>query len=154
VNEIPSADERLLAELRDLFERGDPPPASVMEAAKESYGWRTVDEELAALTMDSLVDRPLAGVRGSGEPRALRFEAHDLTIEVEVSGSAPQRRRMLGQLVPAQRASIEVSLPGGSSSVEADELGRFAVEGLRSQPMRLRCHLAGHGPVATEWVLV
>jgi hypothetical protein len=154
VNETPGVDERLLAELRDLFERGDQPPAWVVEAAKESYGWRGVDEELAALTRDSRVDRPLAGVRGAAEPRALTFEARDLTIEVEVSGSGPERSRVLGQLVPAQRATIEVSQPGSSSTIEADELGRFAIDGLRSQPLRLRCHLAGHGPVATEWILV
>jgi hypothetical protein len=152
--EMPRADERLLAELRDLFERGDPPPAAVAEAAKRSYGWRTVDEELAALTMDTLVDRPLAGVRGTAEPRSLRFEAPGLTIEVEVSGSGAERRRVLGQLVPPRAASIEVSQPDGGGTVEADELGRFAIDGLRAQPLRLRCHLAGQGPVATEWVLV
>jgi hypothetical protein len=152
--EVPSADERLLAELRDLFERGDPPPAPVVEAAKGSYGWRSVDDELAALTVDSLVDRPLAGVRGTGEPRSLRFEAPGLTIEVEVSGSGAEPRRVLGQLVPPGAASVEASQPGGASTVEADELGRFAIEELRPQPLRLRCHLAGHGPVATEWVLI
>ena len=152
--EGPSADERLLAELRDLFQRADPPPAPVVEAAKGGYVWRTVDDELATLTLDSLVDGPLAGVRGTGEPRSLRFEAPGLTIEVEVSGSGAEPRRVLGQLVPPRAASIEASQPGGASTVEADELGRFAIEGLRPQPLRLRCHLAGHGPVATEWVLV
>jgi hypothetical protein len=152
--ETPSADDRLLAELGDLFERGDPPPAAVVDAAKRSYGWRSVDEELAALTMDSFVDRPLAGVRGAAEPRALRFEAPGLTIEIEVSGSGAERRRVLGQLVPPRAASIEVSQPAGGGTVEADELGRFAIDGLHPQPLRLRCHLAGHGPVATQWVLV
>jgi hypothetical protein len=153
--EIPSADERLLDELRDLFERGDPPPAAVVEAAKRGYDLRTVDEELAALVMDTLLERPLAGVRGTAEPRSLRFEAPGVTIEVEVTGSGAERRRVLGQLVPPRAARIEVSQPGrADTSVEADELGRFAIDGIHARPLRLRCHLAGRGPVATEWVLV
>jgi hypothetical protein len=153
--EIPSADERLLGELRGLFERADKPPAAVVEAAKRGYDLRTVDEELAALVMDTLLERPPAGVRGTVEPRSLRFEAAGVTIEVEVTGSSAERRRVLGQLVPPGAASIEVSQPGGAdTSVEADELGRFAIDGLHPRPLRLRCHLAGRRPVATEWVLV
>lgn len=153
--EIPSADQRLLDELRDLFERADPPPAAMVEAAKRGYDLRTVDEELAALVMDTLLERPLAGVRGTAEPRSLRFEAADLTIEVEVTGSGAERRRVLGQLVPPRAARIDVSQPDGAdTSVEADELGRFAIEGIHARPLQLRCHLSGRRPVATEWVLV
>ena len=153
MDETQRQDERLLAELGELLGRATPPPGWVIEAAKRSYTWRTVDAELAELTADSRLDREPAGVRGAAEPRALTFEARDLVIEVEVSVSGAERR-MLGQLVPAQRARIEVRQDEEASTVEADELGRFVVERLRARPVSLRCHLAGRGPVVTEWVAV
>ena len=146
-------DERLLAALRELFERSSPLPPRVVEMAKESYTWRTVDAELAALTSDSLVDPLVGSVRGAGAPRSLTFQAGDVAIEVEVAGSGAQRR-MLGQLVPAQPARIEVSQDEVTRTVEADEVGRFVVDRLSARPVRLRCHLPGRRPVVTEWVIV
>jgi hypothetical protein len=153
VDETLGPDERLLAALRELFERSSAPPPRVVGMAKESYTWRTVDAELAALTSDSLVDAPLATVRGAPVTRSMTFEAGDLSIEVEVSGSGDDRR-MLGQLVPGQAARIEVRQDDVTRTVEADELGRFLVDGLGARPVRLRCHLAGRRPVVTEWVIV
>ena len=153
MDESHGPDERLLAALRELFDRSAPLPPRVVEMAKESYTWRTVDAELAALTSDSLVDQLAGSVRGAEAPRSLTFEAGDVSIEVEVGGSGTQRR-MLGQLVPAQPARIEVSQDDLTRTVEADEVGRFVVDGLSARPVRLRCHLPGRRPVVTEWVIV
>jgi hypothetical protein len=153
LNPSSGPDERLLDELRELLGRDAAPPSSVVEAAKESYTWRTVDAELAELTHDSLVDRPAVRTRGAPDRRALTFEAPDLVIEVEVSVSG-QERRLLGQLVPAQPARIEVRQAGATRSVEADAAGRFTVSGLESRPVSLRCRLAGQDLVSTEWVLI
>jgi hypothetical protein len=125
----------------------------VVEAAKESFAWRTVDAELAELTNDSLVDQPAGPTRGRPDHRALTFEAPDLVIELEVVMSG-RRRRLLGRLVPAQAAQIEVSQPGATVTVEADAAGRFSVPSLESRPARLCCRLAGRGLVCTEWVLL
>jgi hypothetical protein len=152
MNPPPGRDEGLLDELRELFDRS-PPPSRVVEAAKESYTWRTVDSELAELTNDSLVDQPAVLTRGPSDHRALTFEAPDLVIELEVAMSGRQRR-LLGQLVPAQAARIEVSQPGATVTVEADAAGRFSVPGLESRPARLCCRLAGRELVCTEWVLL
>jgi hypothetical protein len=132
---------------------GAPPPDRVVEAAKESYTWRTVDAELAELTNDSLVDQPAVLTRGPSGPRALTFEAADLAIEVEVTVSGRQRR-LLGQLVPAQPAQIEVSQAGTTITVEADAAGRFRFPGLEARPVGLCCRLAGRRPVCTEWLLL
>jgi hypothetical protein len=153
LNPSSGPDERLLDELRELLGRDAAPPSSVVEAAKESYTWRTVDAELAELIHDSLVDRPAVRTRGAPDRRALTFEAPDLVIEVEVSVSG-QERRLLGQLVPAQPARIEVRQAGATRSVEADAAGRFMVSGLESRPVSLRCRLAGQDLVSTEWVLI
>jgi hypothetical protein len=153
LNPPSGPDERLLAELREVLGRDAAPPSSVVEAAKESYTWRTVDAELAELTHDSLVDQTAVRTRGAPDRRALTFEARDLIIEVEVSVSG-QERRLLGQLVPAQPARIEIRQAGATRRIEADAAGRFMVPGLEARPVSLRCRLAGRDPVSTEWVLI
>jgi hypothetical protein len=148
----PPPDEPLLDELRHLFEQSGP-PSRVVEAAKESYTWRTVDAELAELTSDSLVDQPAVQTRGPSDRRSLTFEAPDLVVEVEVTMSGRQRQ-LLGQLVPVQPAEIEVNQAGTTTVVHADAAGRFMVTGLEARPVSLRCRLAGRRPVTTEWVLL
>ena len=103
-NETPDLlgpeDEALLQELRAAARRFDPPPDSVLEAARASLTWRTIDAELAALEFDSAVDLAATAVRGGEGPRLLTFAAPGLNIEVEVSPIGP-RRQLVGQLVPA-----------------------------------------------------
>ena len=145
-------DERLLGDLRGLLERLDKVPEHVVEAAKASYGWRTIDAELAELVHDSLVDAQAMAVRGETDLRALSFEAAGVRIEVEVAAEGG-RLRLLGQVLPPQQARIDVRQPGGDPrTVDSDDLGRFAVEDLAERPVSLRCHLPGRRPVLTDWV--
>src|SRR5580700_7976020 len=103
------ADEAALeAGLRDAAARFDPVPAELIQAAVAAFSWRTADAELAALAFDSLLDQ--AGdalVRSAGGPRLLAFQAGQLTIEVEVTGTGSSRE-LVGQLIPAQRAGLEI----------------------------------------------
>ena len=153
MNPPSGPDERLLDELREVLGHDAAPPSSVVEAAKASYTWRTVDAELAELTHDSLVDQPAVPTRGAQDHRALSFQAHDLVIEVEVSASG-QQRRLLGQLLPAQPARIEVRQQGATRHIQADTAGRFIVSGLQARPVSLQCRIAGQHPVNTEWILI
>lgn len=153
MDETHGPDERLLDALRELLERSAPLPARVVEMAKESYTWRTVDAELAELTRDSLVDPAVGSVRGATTPRTMTFEAGDVSIEIEVAVSG-ENRRMLGQIVPPQPARIEVRQDDVTRTIDADVVGRFVVDGLTTRPLRLRCHLPGRRPVVTEWVIV
>jgi hypothetical protein len=147
-------DERLLGELRGLLQRSDQVPEHVVEAAKASYSWRTIDAELAELTHDSLVDAQAVTVRGQTGPRALTFEASDVSIEVEVAASG-SGRRLLGQVLPPQRARIDVRQHDSEiRTVDSDDLGRFAIDNLGQRPLSLRCHLSGRRPVLTDWVHV
>jgi hypothetical protein len=124
-------------------------PDDVVGAAKASFAWRSVDDELAALVYDSADDTPaLVGVRG-GSARQLTFEAGELTIELEVGGAT---RGVVGQLSPAQAASIEFRHDGGSAFVDTDALGRFGIERVPDGPVSLRLLPAGGGRVATDWV--
>jgi hypothetical protein len=138
-------DDDLMAELRTAL-RPDPVPAAVLEAARASFTWRSVDEELAELLSDS-ADLVLTGVRGTGD-RRLAFEAPQLVIEfVLVPG--PRGSRLEGQLAPPGPARIEVRHGTETTEIEADEQGRFVLDGVRNGPLALRVLRDGDAPVRT-----
>jgi hypothetical protein len=144
------ADDALLDELAALLGPRQEPPPEVLHAAREAFAWRTVDAELAALTYDSLLDEAAVAVRAVATPRVVTFETPALTIEVEVD-AAPSGRRLLGQLLPAQEAELELLEDGAVRSTgAADDLGRFVLA-LPAAVGRvaLRCRLADGATVAT-----
>ncbi len=145
-------DDALLAELRAVVGRVDPVPPEMVAAARASFVWRTIDAELAQLTHDSVVDTDrMALVRGVGAPELLTFECPGLTVEVETL-AADGGLRLLGQLVPPQPGQVEVRHAGGTTTVDADAMGRFAAEGVPTGPVSLRCR-AGESAFATDWFL-
>ena len=97
------------------------------------------------MTFDSLVEGAGA-VRGDDGPRVLTFTGDAVTIEVELAGG-----RLVGQLLPAGPAEIEVRSAGRTTSVSADPLGRFTAEPGRG-PFSLRCRLAPDHTVVTDWI--
>jgi hypothetical protein len=156
VNGTDEADERLLGALRTVVGMADPVPTDVVEAAKASLTWRSIDAELAELAYDSLLDDGLlVGTRSETAPRSLTFEAAGVTVEVEVVDVGAQRR-LLGQLVPPGPADIQVRHSGGLIRVGADEVGRFTAAGVAPGPVSLRCRVTGAEapPVETPWVVV
>jgi hypothetical protein len=153
---MDGADVRLLAALREVAGSADPVPPAVVQAAKESLTWRSIDAELAELAYDSLLDDALlVGTRADTAPRSLTFEAADVVVEIEVVDTGAQRR-LLGQLVPPRPADIQVRHSGGMIRVPADEVGRFSAAGVAAGPVSLRCRVSGHedAPVETPWVVV
>ncbi len=99
---------RLEEELRGLAARLEPVPGRLVQAAVDAYAWRTVDADLAELVFDSLADQDEETlVRGRQQERLLSFRTSGLTIEVEVTAAGPSRR-LIGQLVPPQRAEVEI----------------------------------------------
>ncbi len=149
------SDDDLLAELHQVGLLFDPLPGEVVAAARSAFAWRTIDAELAELVEDSSQgDRALAGVRGEA-PVLLSFAVGDTTIEIEVVADG-ERRRLLGQLVPPLPGRVEVRHPGGTTSADADEMGRFAAYDLLPGPSSLRWQPASGsaGPaVETDWFL-
>jgi len=126
-------------------------PKSVVVDARPT-ALRSVDDELAALVYDSVIDDDLlVGVRSAAQAvRQLTFEARDLLLELEVSGA----RTLVGQVVPPQVAVVELRHRGGSTSVETDELGCFRLSAMPDGPVSLRCRptQSGAGPIATSWI--
>ncbi|PMR60338.1 hypothetical protein C1A38_14850 [Verrucosispora sp. ts21] len=156
----PGADDPLLAPLGELIRAADAPPAMAVELAKQSFGLRQVDTELAALVADSAMDPVGTAVRVGEQgtlPRLLTFEVEGpddtpQAVEVEVSGSG-RYRRLLGQLHPPGAARIEVRQPGGDAvdPVDADEQGRFVVAAVGVGLIRLTWHRPGRHAIATAW---
>jgi hypothetical protein len=145
-------DAALESELRRAGELFDPVPAELVRDAVAAFEWRTLDAELAALVFDSLAERDLMVVRGSAQPRLFAFEAHGLTIELEVTGVAPARR-FVGQLAPAAHSEVEIHCAGSLTIAAVDDLGRFAADVTGAGPFRLRCRAPDSGDaVVTEWV--
>lgn len=155
--ETPGRDEeRLAGELAALLRLVDPVPAEVVEAARGSLGWRTLESELARLTADSL----LAGADVRGEQaRLLTYQAGERTIEIEVS-DAGGRLRILGQLVPAEPARVRADQPTGGREVDVDSLGRFAIRDLPAGPTRFTCQPLGPdgepagAEIHSEWLVL
>ena len=132
-------------------------PVSQMQAAIEAFTWRTIDAELAELVFDSLADQDeMSLVRGPPQRRLLSFEAGGQTIDLEVT-STSSSRGLVGQLIPARQASVEIRVGASAIAVDADELGRFRADAVPAGPMSLRCSAAPAEPgtaVVTDWVSI
>lgn len=133
----------------------DPPPESLLAAARAAYSWRTPEGQLIPPSYDSLLDEALTSVRSGGGARLLSFGDDELALDVEVSTSGTARS-LLGQLSPPAPTQITIRHGGAEEvSVTADDLGRFEVGSLRPGPMSIRCTVAGSAQsLHTDWVLV
>jgi hypothetical protein len=137
----PDADEELLAELRGLLSAVDPVPEHVAAAAELALDWRTIDDELAT-------------VRAEGRSRVLSFGGEHVRVEVEVSGTGPDRK-LTGQLDPAGPARIEIRHTDHVTTVAADARGRFLALSIPAGSVSLRCLLDASGhprALATPWL--
>jgi hypothetical protein len=147
------------AELRTIVARVDPVPPLLDAAARAAFTWRTVDAELAELMRDSAdaASEEEAGallVRGPSGPRQLSFESPRLGIELEVVATGPRSRRLEGQLLPPGSATVTIERPGEDGlSVQADELGRFSLDGLVAGVVRLHVALRG-AQIAIPWTTI
>ena len=79
-----------------------------------------------------------AGVRGTHAPRLVTFESESVTVEVEVSPQG-NRRRLIGQIVPAGHRRLALHSPEGVRDVDVDDLGRFAVGDVPAGPISFVC---------------
>jgi hypothetical protein len=144
-------DDELFTAMRDALRARRAVPAEFVEAAKSVFTWHNIDAELAQLTYDSTrVPEPATTRSDAASVRALTFTSPRLTIELEVSGDS-----LLGQVVPAQQATVEVQIQAGAStSIASDEIGCFAVQPLPASPFRLRCQATDGIDVLTGWILL
>jgi len=143
-------DEVLLEALAQAIRSRRAVPPEWIAAAKNAFAWRNIDAELALLTYDSTqVSAAAAATRAeSASIRALTFSSPRLTIELEVTEDS-----LLGQVVPAQAAMIEVETREGvETSVSSDEIGCFSVHPIPVGSFRLRCRAVDSSDVLTGWI--
>jgi GNAT superfamily N-acetyltransferase len=157
MSELDPADHELLAQIREMLDETDPVPEFLLEAARETYTWRTIDAELAELTGDSLLEG--ASVRASRAPRLLTFTAETATVVLEVAEhvrGAWLGRRLLGQILSPRSAVVEVRHAEGTLSITADEFGRFRAEAVPPGPISLACRFGGalQPQLVTSWVTI
>jgi len=80
--------------------------------------------------------------------RALTFTSDHLTIEMEVNADS-----LLCQLFPTGEATIELQTRAGIiASIQADEVGCFAIRPIPASPFRLRCRTTDGTNVVTGWI--
>ena len=157
MSDLDPAARELLAHVREMLDETDPVPDFLVEAARETYTWRTIDAELAELTGDSVLEG--AAVRASRAPRLLTFTSETATLVVEIAEhvrGASLGRRLLGQILSPRSAEVEVRHAEGTLSVTADEFGRFRAEAVPPGPISLACRFAGalKPQLVTSWVTI
>jgi hypothetical protein len=153
------ADRALLDRLRAAVQWHDPLPATLVDGGQAIYGWLRLDAELAELLFDSDVEsEAMAGVRGAGSGvRSLTFEAASLAVELDVEHvTTPDRRRIVGQIVPAREARLEIRHRTGVVELDVDRSGRFVIEPVPTGRMSVRCRIATPTAmhVETAWVSI
>src|SRR6516164_4492498 len=149
-------DDELEAELRRLAAHRDPVPARLRQVAVDAFSWRDIDAEIAELVYDSLLDADAASlVRGPADQRMVTFAVGGMTIDLEVTSAGPERA-VIGQIVPPQRATVDIRHPQDTVTVEADDLGRFRSGPLPPGPASLRLRpppgAAGPAVIITDWI--
>lgn len=143
-------DDELLELLGQALRVADPVPDRVLAAARAASTWRTIDQELAELVFDSATE--LSGVRSEDTARQLTFRAPGAEIEVMVVDATT--RRIVGQLVPPQEATVKLTGGDREHEHQTDRLGRFSFDDVPPGPVRLSVHSADGVAVTTEWVLL
>ncbi len=143
-------DDAMLAELKAAVAEADAVPERLLRDAKAAFAWRTVDQDLERLTLesDSLFDEPaLLRADGDNASRALSFEGSGIGLEIEIND-----RMVVGQVFPMRAALITiVGAAGPSIETRTDELGCFVVDRIPNGPLRVRCDTQDSSFI-TDWL--
>lgn len=122
-------------------------PADWEEAAFAAYSWRSVDQELLALTYDSTAAGASA-VRGA-DGRVLEFAGSGLSLEVELS-----ERRIVGRLAGEVTGDVVFeAVDGRVRTASPDRSGFFSLAGEDHGMVRFAVR-AGSTRLVTEWIVL
>lgn len=144
-------DDQLIEMLALALNATEPVPPHALQAAYETMSAETFEAELARLVFDSATDQ-LVGVRGAETARQVTFRAPG--VEIEIMVMAEGERRLVGQLVPPQAATIELRFANEVRESGTDNLGRFQFTGVPTGEIQLAVTTEDGGKVITEWMVV
>src|SRR3954453_21051941 len=102
-------DEKELFEaLREALATAAHPRRDLVVAnAQDAFDYQRLDEELAQLVYDSLLDAGAASASRAGDgPRTMVFENDVISIEIEIIGDT-----IVGQVAPPGEVRITVEMP-------------------------------------------
>ena len=144
-------DDQLVAKLRQGLNSADPVPEDVTRFASAVYEWRTIDAELAELDFDSVDEDVPSGVRSTATVRMVSFQAGKWLIDIEHD---PATGRLMGQVTPESRFSVELHTSGAHFSVESDDKGGFEAESVDGGPLSLVLRFEDGTVVKTAWIIL
>jgi hypothetical protein len=141
-------DDGLMQELGRAVGQEREIPEHRRRAAYDAFTWRTIDEELMALTHDSAM-LATAAVRGPEDARTLAFEGGGLSLELELEDGA-----LSGQLIQAAGDSLVrmERADGEIRSARTDASGFFVLPDA-SGPARFAVEVEGVTR-RTEWTVL
>jgi hypothetical protein len=132
-------DRTLLARLRSMWERLDPPPAGLADKMIAAIELDSLDFEYELLALTQPV-QPLAGARGSSDASTMTFGGDEVTVMVHVTRLGAGRLRLVGWVAPATTARLEIRNRDGRDESFVDASGRFSLPDVPSGMTRLVLH--------------
>lgn len=128
-------DDALLALLGEaMADARHPDTETMLAGALAAFSFRTMDQELASLVYDSMLEDESVGAgRAPDAARTLVFETDDVSVEIEIRPGG-----MIGQVVPPGEGTVTAEGPDGRRTrVHTDELGCFILDTPGPGPVRL-----------------
>jgi hypothetical protein len=145
-------DDDMMAGLRRAADQLDPVPDLVLRAARAALSTRRMDDELAALLMDSELVTP-GQVRAAGDDvRLLSFETEQVSIELQVEHI--DGLISLRGLVSGASGEAVIEATAERRAVPIDDEGWFVTNGLPRGATRVRVTADSGAPTTTGWVLL
>jgi hypothetical protein len=109
--------------------------------------WRSLEEDPAALTLDTSLDPASFWRSEPDDARVLVFTSDPFSVELEMIGS-----RVVGQIVPPGPGEILVEKADGATvRAIADDVGFFDLAERPRGRVRLRCETPT-GRLVTDWL--
>ncbi|HJQ44134.1 MAG TPA: hypothetical protein VJ831_13680 [Jatrophihabitantaceae bacterium] len=126
--QIDAEDIRVLALVAAMYDAVDPVPSSLVERVQFGITLDALHAEIAELQRGG----DLVGVRGDEvtEAQTITFTSSSLTTMVTITPTSTDLVRIDGWITPGAGVSVELRLESGSRHTEADEDGRFVLDGV------------------------
>jgi hypothetical protein len=132
-------DTELLAQLRSMWERLDPPPAGLTDKMIAAIELNSLDFEYELLALTQPADA-MAGARSASDASTMTFGGEEVTVMVHVTRLGSGRLRLDGWVAPATPARLEIRNRDGRDESFVDASGRFSLPDVPSGMTRLVLH--------------
>ncbi|MEO3867924.1 hypothetical protein ABGB18_03745 [Nonomuraea sp. B12E4] len=118
-------DQVLIDGIAEVYGLVDPVPTTLVERLQFALALESPDFEILRPYEDAVLP---AGVRGGEESRTITFDSEILTIMISVSARDGGAVRVDGWLAPPGDHLVELRTSGGTTTVRADDQGRFVLD--------------------------